>query len=68
MEGDEGAVMTVTIDGTELKDLEKYRVQTDPFDLTIPKNNVFSAPPGHTKAVADGFYTFLKPLSPGNTI
>ena len=65
MEGDEGAVMKVKVDGIEMKDLEQYRVQTDPFDLTIPKNNVFSAPPGQTKAVADGFYTFLKPFSPG---
>jgi hypothetical protein len=57
--------MEVTIDGTKLKNLENYRVQSPLFDLTYPDNNVFSVKPGNSKAVSDGFWVFLKALSPG---
>jgi hypothetical protein len=57
--------MEVIIDGTKLKNLENYRVQSQWFDLTFPENNVMSVKPGNAKAVSDGFWVFLKPLSPG---
>jgi hypothetical protein len=57
--------MAVTIDGTKLKNLENYRVQSQLFDLAYPDNNVFSVKAGNSKAVSDGFWVFLKPLSPG---
>jgi hypothetical protein len=67
-QGQEGGSRTLSaaVDGTELKDLEKYRVESKIFDLTLPENNVFSAPPGNTKAVSDGYWVFLKPLPNGN--
>jgi hypothetical protein len=57
--------MDVIIDGTKLKNLDNYRTQSQLFDLTYPENNVFSGKPGNSKAVSDGFWVFLKPLSPG---
>jgi hypothetical protein len=66
MQGNEGSrSMEVTIDGVKLKNLENYRVQSPSFDVTFPENNVYSVKPGTAKAVSDGFWVFLKPLSPG---
>jgi hypothetical protein len=58
--------ISASVDGVQLKDLENYRVESQLFDLTLPENNVFPAPPGKTKAVSDGFWVFLKPLPVGN--
>jgi hypothetical protein len=49
----------------ELQNVEKYRVQSPVFDLTYPKSNVFGLPSGPTRAISDGYWVFLKPLSPG---
>jgi hypothetical protein len=58
--------MSAAVDGAQLRNLENYRVESQLFDLTLPENNVFPAPPGKTKAVSDGFWVFLKPLPVGN--
>jgi len=58
--------MAASINGTQLKNLEDYRVDSQLFDLTFPENNLFSTPPGKTKAVSDGFWVFLGPLPNGN--
>jgi hypothetical protein len=64
---DSGSItMSATVDGTQLKNLEKYRVESQLFDLAFPENNVFSVAPGKTKAVSDGFWVFLEPLPSGN--
>jgi hypothetical protein len=54
------------VDGVELKDLCKYRVQFGPFELFLPAGNIWNVRPGLTKAVSDGFCVFLKPLNYGN--
>ena len=54
-----------SIDGRKLQNLDKYRVASLPFDITLPENNVFGAKSGPTRAVSDGYWIFLKPLSPG---
>jgi hypothetical protein len=53
------------VDGVKLKNLDKYRVESQLFDLTFPANNVFSVKAGNTKDVSDGFWVFLKPLPVG---
>ena len=65
MSVNEGGVVKATVDGVELKNLEKYRVQSPLFDLTIPPDTAFEGPVGKTKGIADGYYVFLEPLSPG---
>ena len=58
--------MAATIDGVKLKDLERYRVESQLFDLTLPENNAVSATPGTTKAISDGFWVLLEPLPSGS--
>jgi hypothetical protein len=60
--------ISATINGVELQrsDLEKYRVQTDLFDLNMEDGNIFNAPKGSTRAASDGYFLFIKP--PPNTI
>jgi len=55
-----------SVDGAKIPDLQKYRAQSPLFDVVLPSNNVFGAPPGPTKSVADGFWLILTPLSIGN--
>jgi hypothetical protein len=57
--------LEASVDGMQLKDLRKYRVQSPLFDATFPKNNLFGVSAGPTQAVADGFWILLQPLSPG---
>lgn len=52
--------LQVTLDGVNIQQLDKYRVTSPLFNLTIPANNVFGSPVGTTQAVADGWYVFLK--------
>ena len=54
-----------TIDGIRLQDVQKYRVQSPIFDVTYPDDNIFGLLSGSTRAVSDGYWVFLKPLSPG---
>jgi len=67
--------LSVTVDGKRMKDL--IRVQSDVFEVALPKNNVFDAPctganlgdvPAgiYSPAVDEGFYVLLDPLSVGN--
>jgi hypothetical protein len=55
----------VIIDGLKLCDIEKYRVQSPVFDLVYPEDNVFGFVHGPTKAISDGYWIFLKSLTPG---
>jgi hypothetical protein len=58
--------MAASVDNVELKNLEKYRVESQLFNLTLPENNIVSATPGTTKAISDGCWVFVKPLPIGN--
>jgi hypothetical protein len=64
-EGNKGGIMRASVDGIPLKNLEIYRITSPPFNITIPEDNVFGSPAGTSEAVADGFWVFLEPLSPG---
>ena len=65
MSVNEGGEVKVTMDESSLKILEKYRVQSPLFNLTIPPDTAFEGATGKTKEIADGYYVFLEPLSPG---
>ena len=47
------------------QDLSKYRIPTEDFEVTFPKNAVFGAAEGISKAVADGYYVITEPLQKG---
>lgn len=65
--------LKVTVDGKKVKKLEDFRVQSPVFNFFLPAGSVveaFGYPPGPIsgKAVTDGYYVMLKPLSPGNHV
>jgi hypothetical protein len=57
--------MSACIDDIRIENLEKYRVQSEVFDLKFPKDNVYGVKPGLTRSVCDGFWLFIKPLWAG---
>jgi hypothetical protein len=63
--GDNGATVQATVDGKNLQNLNKYRVQSPLFNVTFADHNIFGAPGGMTQAVSDGWWVFLQPLAPG---
>jgi hypothetical protein len=59
------ARLDVIIDGLHLPNLKKYRIESGSFDVTLPQDNIWGVKPGLTRAAADGFWLFLKPLQRG---
>jgi pterin-4a-carbinolamine dehydratase len=57
--------LKVTVDGEELTNIMKYRIQSEIFNYTLPINNVLNVIPQFTQGIADGYWIFLKPLSLG---
>jgi hypothetical protein len=52
--------LSVTFDGIKLNGLQKYRVQSPLFDVTLPERNLFGGIPGPTKGISDGYWLFLE--------
>ena len=65
MAGNEYGVLSASLDGSKLQDLNQYRTQTRFFNLTVPKDNFATVYQVHFKTMADGFFVFLKPLPVG---
>lgn len=57
--------LQLVVDGIWLQGLYEYRVQSPIFDLKFPINCVYEVEPGLTRAVCDGYWVFLRPLSVG---
>lgn len=56
----------LSVDGKDFKELQKYRIATRAFDVSFPKNGIFGVnSPGPSRAVSDGYWVMLEPLSPG---
>jgi hypothetical protein len=66
--GDEYGAISATLDGQKIENLDSYRTATDFFNITYVKDNIFDAPVGTYRGVADGFFVFLKPLPVGNHV
>ena len=63
---DQVTQLQAIVDGIAIPNLEKYRIQSLPFNFTLPENNILGLPANtSTQAVADGNWVFLKPLSQG---
>jgi hypothetical protein len=66
-----GLSFAVTLDGEAVQDLFAYRAQSQPggFTLRVPNPSFLTdlglASGDRSPAVADGYFLFLKPLSPG---
>lgn len=64
---DQVTTLNATVDGVPIPNLQKYRIQSPPFNFTLPQNNILGLPANiTTQAIADGNWVFLKPLSPGS--
>ena len=58
--------LTLKVDGTQLPILQEYRINSSGlFDVSFPLNNIYSVSAGDTSRTSDGYWAFLKPLSPG---
>lgn len=62
---DKATNLKVSIDGFNIPDLNKFRVQSTLFNFTLPKDNTAGYPEGVTQAVSDGYWIVLNPLPPG---
>lgn len=60
-----GASLEADVDGVTLHNLPNYRAVSPPFNFTAAAGNPFGVPTGPSRAVADGFWIILTPLSPG---
>ena len=61
---DQTNLISASLDGLRIPNLNSYRVQSNLFQINIPdrsNKDLWIK----TKAVSDGFWLFLKPLSPG---
>lgn len=65
---DQDAVKDVklTIDSKPITDLQKYRVQSSLFNVTLPENNIFGVTSQTTEAISDGTFVMLKNLPVGH--
>jgi hypothetical protein len=57
--------LELSIDGLQSADFAKYRIQTAPFDVNLPKDDVFDVGAGPNRAAGDGYWLMLRPLSAG---
>jgi hypothetical protein len=62
---DQVKTIMATVDGQKLPDSDLRRLESPPFELTLPEGNVIGAPPGKTQSNSDGYWVFLKPLPVG---
>jgi len=54
------------LDGITISNLTKYEAISPPFEVDLPKNNIWGVNEGKTLEAADTYFLFLKPLKPGN--
>lgn len=59
------AVISLSIDGETVPDIEAYRLASPLFTLSLPEHNALGAPAGTSYAVADGHQVIVRPLPPG---
>lgn len=66
------ASLRVTVDGSEIRGVDRMRVRPKAFAITVPPDSLFDVisgglyPPGvYSPAVTDGYWVMLRPLSKG---
>ncbi len=58
--------LAATVDGVNMQNVDKYRVTSDLFNVTLANNNILGVAPGPTQGVSDGWWFILYPLQAGN--
>jgi hypothetical protein len=65
-EGNEYGVISGTLDGVNIKNLDHYRTNSGFYNITHIADNIYEQPAGGPyRAYTDGFFVFLEPLGPG---
>ena len=54
------------VDGRQVPVGPSSWIHREPFEFTIPENNIWDYPPGDTLAGYSGWYVMLEPLAPGD--
>jgi hypothetical protein len=68
---DSATNLQAEVDGIAVEHLQRYRVKSPTFTLTLPEDNVFGGPSAgvpagqYSPTAADGIYLMLAPLPPG---
>ncbi|MEO8368173.1 MAG: hypothetical protein ABI806_03165 [Candidatus Solibacter sp.] len=63
---DHATDLSITIDGTPVRNLAPLRTRSDDFSFTVPKDNILGVPgPMWGFSSADGYYVLLSPLRAG---
>ncbi|WP_458718850.1 hypothetical protein [Candidatus Nitrosocosmicus sp. R] len=58
--------LNAALDDQPLLKLDEYRIQSPPFNFSLPENNILNLMKGETTtAISDGNWVFLKPLTIG---
>ena len=60
------AQQEIRIDGVPIENVGQFRFTTDFINVTWPEDNIFAFPPSTNRALLDGTWLMLKPLTPGN--
>jgi|SRR5215831_2608324 len=55
----------VIIDGEQILVSEMYRVKSPEFQFSFPPDNIYGVQAGQTTGVGEGYWIFLRVLSPG---
>jgi hypothetical protein len=65
-EGNEYGVISGTLDGVPLKNLDKYRTDSGFYNITHVADNIYDLPAGGPyRAFTNSYFVFLEPPTPG---
>ena len=65
-EGNDYGVISGTLDGVPLKNLDKYRTDSGFYNITHVADNIYDLPAGGPyRAFTNGYLVFLEPPTPG---
>jgi hypothetical protein len=65
-EGNDYGVISGSLDGVKIKNLDKYRIDSGFYSITHSPDNIYKEPGGGPyRAFTNGFFVFLEPLPPG---
>ena len=65
VDSNQNSVLKASLDGREIKNIDKYRITSGLFNVTYPSDPVFPTNSNYSQAVSDGWFIMLEPLKPG---
>jgi hypothetical protein len=62
---DQASNLELTINGMSIENPEDFRVQSNPFPIRLPEDNLFGVPSGTYIGISDGYWAIVKSLPQG---